>query len=96
MVEDQLRLARKVSKYLKEKYFPLYNLMFVISGHPHIRQLTVWTDLPPPSFLRLKIMSENAFRNNIFLRISHFATFFSYIFSVCDFCNKYHVFDKNY
>ena len=46
---SQLRLARKVSKYLKEKYFPLYNVMFVISGHPHIRQLTVWTD-PPPLF----------------------------------------------
>ena len=25
----------KVSKYLKEKYVPLYNLMFVIKGHPH-------------------------------------------------------------
>ena len=35
-VEDQLRLSiGKVSKYLKEKYVPLYNLMFVIKGHPH-------------------------------------------------------------
>ena len=56
--------------------------MFVISGHPHIRQLTVWTDLPPPSFLRLKIMSENAFRNNIFYAY-HISRHFSVIFFLC-------------
>ena len=70
--------------------------MFVISGHPHIRQLTVWTDLPPPFFFATKNNVGKCFSQQYFLRISHFATFFSDIFSLCAFCNKYHVFDKNY
>ena len=93
-MEDQLRLSiGKVSKYLKEKYVPLYNLMFVIRGHIHISQLTFFTD--PPFFL-CPLVSRNAFPT-IFFNANHISRHFSMrFFSSCDFCNKYHIFGKNH